>query len=41
MTIARMKLAIGPATTTAARVPTVWCTKLTRRSASDISAMAA
>ncbi len=41
MTMARIKLAIGPAATTAARGPTFWWTKLTFFSSSVILAAAA
>ncbi len=40
MTIARMKLAIGPAATTAARSQTGCAPKVVARSASDMAAVA-
>ena len=41
ITMDKMKFATGPATTIAARGPTLWCTKLTLRSASLMAAIAA
>jgi hypothetical protein len=40
MTTARMKLAMGPAATIAARFHTFWAQKLTARSCGDIAATA-